>query len=79
MDAVRRSGDNRVMGKLLTVVLGFSLMAFLAYRAMYGRLPGSGGEPESPKQRLENVQKAANRIEQQQQQAADKAFNTPED
>lgn len=67
------------MGKLLAVVLGLSLMAFLAYRAMYGRLPTSGAEPELPKQRLENVQNAADRIEKQQQEAADKALDTPED
>jgi hypothetical protein len=73
MDAVRRSGDNRVMGKLLTVVLGFSLLAFLAYRAMYVHLPGSGGESESPKQRLENVQRAAKRVEKQQEDSLKKA------
>lgn len=73
MDAARRAGDNRGMGKLLAVVLGFSLMAFLAYRAMYGRLPSSGAEPEPPKQRLENVQNAAKRIEAQQEDAVNRA------
>ncbi len=54
------------MGKLLTVVLALAALGFLAYYTLYGRV--RGGEPETPKQRLDNVEKAADRIEAQQEE-----------
>ncbi len=50
------------MGKILSLVLGLAIIGYLGYRTMYGRST-PGAEPEAPKQRLENVQKAADRIE----------------
>lgn len=51
------------MGKILSLVLGLSVLGYIGYRTMYGR-SGPGTE-ETPKKRLENVQGAANRIENQ--------------
>ncbi len=61
------------MGRILAVVFGLGLMGFLAYRAMYGGAESAAAAsgPSEPKQRLENVQKAANRIEKADQQRLD--------
>jgi len=67
------------MGKLLSVVLGLTLMAFLAYRAMYGRAPVGGDDAQTPPQRLQGAKDAAKRIEDTQNQQADKAFNVPQE
>ena len=58
-------------------VITISIIGFIAYKQLYGRSAFSAGKSE-PKQKLENVQKAANRIEDQQQKAADKAFEKSE-
>lgn len=49
------------MGKILSLVLGLSVLGYIGYRTLYGR--GGGGTEETPKKRLDNVQGAANRIE----------------
>lgn len=54
------------MGKLLTVVLALAAIGFLAYFTLYGRVRGA--EPATPKERLDNVNKAADRIEAEQEQ-----------
>lgn len=52
------------MGKILSLVLGLSVLGFLAYRTMYGRQPVGGDEAQgTPKERLENVREAARNIE----------------
>ncbi len=69
------------MTKLLIAALSLSAMGYLAYRTMYGQaavVDESG--VSAPKQRLENVQNAARRIEGQQDQRAadaDKAAADP--
>ncbi len=55
-------------------VLGIAVLAYVGYRAMFGVAPGARGEQEAPAQRLENVRNAAGRIEQQQQEAAERAL-----
>jgi hypothetical protein len=67
------------MGKILSLVLGLAVVAFLAYRAMYGRMPGEGGDGQAPAQQLEGVKNAAKRIEGQGQENADKAFRASEE
>lgn len=58
--------------RFLVVVLGLAVVAYLGYRSMYGH---SGANSDgTPRQRLENVQNAANRIEQQQEEAAKRAL-----
>lgn len=61
------------MGKILSLVLGLGIIGYLGYRTMYGR-GGADGSQGTPKQRLDNVQKAANRIETNDQQRADEAL-----
>ena len=59
--------------KFLVLLLGLLIVSFLAYKQMYGH----GADPMqqgTPKQRLQNVQNAANRIEADQQKAADEAL-----
>lgn len=57
-------------------VITIGILGYIGYKQMYARAPGSSSS--APKQRLENVQKAANRIEDQQQKAADKAYEQSE-
>ena len=54
------------------VIITIGIVGYLGYRTMYGRVGAQG--VSTPKQRLDNVQNAANRIEDQQQKAADEAF-----
>ena len=61
------------MGRLVMAVITIAIIGFIAYKQMYGRSAFSSGSSE-PKQKLENVQKAANRIEEQQQKAAESAL-----
>lgn len=58
-------------------VITIGILGYIGYKQMYGRAPGSTAT-SAPKQRLENVQKAANRIEDQQQKSADKAYDQSE-
>ena len=53
-------------------IITIGIVGYLGYRTMYGRVGAQG--VSAPKQRLENVQNAANRIETQQQQGADEAL-----
>jgi hypothetical protein len=64
------------MGRLVMAVITIGILGYIGYKQMYGRAPGS--TTTAPKQRLENVQKAANRIEEQQQKAADQAYEQSE-
>lgn len=61
------------MGKLLALILGLTVLGFIGYKTMYGRMPTGGDEAEAPSQRLEGAQEAAKRLEGQQQQQVDKA------
>lgn len=54
---------------MFVIVIG--IVGYIGYRQMYGHAPGANGGVSAPKQRLENVQKAADRIEVQQQKALD--------
>lgn len=54
-------------------IITIGIVGYLGYRTMYGRAAASQGV-SAPKQRLENVQNAATRIETQQQQGADEAL-----
>lgn len=58
------------MGKLISTVMAIAILGYLGYRSMYGR-SGNAATEGTPKQRLENVQRAADRIEQQQHQRAE--------
>ena len=57
-------------------ILVIAIMGWLGYRAMYGRSAAvpDGQGVSAPKQRLDNVQKAANRIEDLQQKNNDEAL-----
>lgn len=57
------------MGKILSLVLGLSILGYLGYRTMYGR--NASPTAETPAQRLGNVQGAAHRIEAQDQARLD--------
>lgn len=58
-------------------IITLAIVGYLGYRSMYGRMPGSDAVG-TPKQRLDNVRGAANRIEEQQQKAADDALKKAE-
>lgn len=68
------------MARLLVLVMGLSIVAYLGYRTMMGRSV-EGNAAQTPKARLDNVHKVANQIEKQQQQAADEALKraTPQE
>jgi hypothetical protein len=57
------------MGRLLTVILGIGVLAYLGYSQMYGK--GRAVGDATPKERLDNVKKAAKRIEDNDQKRAD--------
>lgn len=61
------------MGRLIMGVITIGIVAYLGYRTMYGRAPSANGT-SAPKQQLENVKGAANRIEEQQQKNAEEAL-----
>lgn len=66
------------MGKILVLLLGLSVMGYLAWRTL---APKGGDDPNAlsqPAQRLENAREAARRIEQQQQDSANRA-DVPQD
>jgi hypothetical protein len=65
------------MGRIVMAVITLAIVGYLGYRSMYGRMPGTDGTG-TPKQRLDNVRGAANRIEDQQQKAADEALKKAE-
>lgn len=65
------------MGKLLVAVITLGALGFLAYKTMYGSLPGSA-PVDAPKERLDNVREAAKRIETNDQQRADDTLKATE-
>jgi hypothetical protein len=58
------------MGKLLSTVMAIAIIGYLGYRTMYGRTSMGSATEGTPRQRLDNVQNAANRIEKQQNDRA---------
>ena len=61
------------MGRIVMGIIAISIVGYLGFRAMYGgRMPDAQGA--SPKQRLENVQGAAERIEKNEQKALDETL-----
>ncbi|MEW5739908.1 MAG: hypothetical protein AB1938_13330 [Myxococcota bacterium] len=67
------------MGKILSLILGLTVVAFIAYKVMYGRMPSSDDEGQTPQQQLQGAKDAAKRIEDQGQQNADKALHAGEE
>ncbi len=67
------------MGRLIMGILVIAIMGWLGYRSMYrgAAIPDAQGV-SAPKQRLDNVQKAANRIEAQQQKTEDDSIKKSE-
>lgn len=66
------------MGRILSLVLGLGVVAFIAYKVMYGSVAGAGGGAgATPPQRLKEANEAAKRIEVQQQERADDALTRP--
>lgn len=58
--------------RFVVLALGLAIVGYLGFRAMHG---GAGATAQgTPKQRLENVQNAANRIEKEQEEAAKRAL-----
>ncbi len=68
------------MARILVLVMGLVIVAYLGYRSMY-RQSADAPEAATPKQRLENAQRVADEIERKQQQAADEALKkaTPQE
>ena len=62
------------MGRIIMVIIAIGIVGYLGYRSMYGSVGVSTQGVSAPRQRLDNVQKAADRIEDQQQKAADEAL-----
>ena len=61
------------MGRIIMGIIAIGIVGYLGFRAMYGgRMPGAEGV--TPKQRLENVQGAAERIEKNEQKALDETL-----
>jgi hypothetical protein len=71
------------MGRILALVLGLGVLGAIAYKVMYRQsavTATEGQEPSAPKQQLENVRGAADRIQANDQKNVDdiekKAFGT---
>ena len=62
------------MGRIIMGIIAIGIVGYLGYRSMYGSVGVSAQGVSAPRQRLDNVQKAADRIEDQQQKAADEAL-----
>lgn len=62
------------MGRLVMGIIAISIVGYLGYRAMYGRSLASPQGTSAPKQKLENVNAAARRIEEQQDKANEEAL-----
>ena len=54
-------------------VIAIAIVGYLGYRAMYGSMPPTTQGTSAPKQQLNNVRGAADRIEAQQGKASDEA------
>lgn len=61
------------MGKLLSLILGIAVLAYVGYRSMYGHTAGSV-EDATPKERLDNVKNAAKRIEANDEKRVNEVF-----
>ncbi|MBM4781690.1 MAG: hypothetical protein GQE15_28770 [Archangiaceae bacterium] len=62
------------MGRILALVLGLAVLGAIAWKVMYGgsmRQAVEADAPSAPKQQLDNVRGAANRIETNDQQHVD--------
>jgi hypothetical protein len=59
--------------RFLVVFLGLAIVAYLGYRSIHGGYSDKNSNG-TPKQRLENVQKAADKIEKQQEESAKRTF-----
>jgi hypothetical protein len=53
------------MSRILIAVVAFSVLGYLAYRAMYGYQATPAADVQAPTDRLQNVREAAKRIEAQ--------------
>lgn len=62
------------MGRLVMAVITIGILGYIGYRTMYGRSPATPEGTSAPKERLQNVQRAADRIEAEQQKAAEEAL-----
>lgn len=70
------------MGRLLLAVVSLAVIGFLAYKTMYGSMPGAtdpGVVGGAPKRTLENVREKAKVIEQQDEQRAQDALKQTEE
>lgn len=64
------------MQKPLSIILGIAIFAFIAFKVMYGgRASVEQDRAKAVEQRLENVQNAADRIEDLQQKSAQDALD----
>lgn len=59
------------MGKIIGLILGLAVLAFVAFKSMYGH---TSTEKATPKQQLDNVKSAAKDIEAKQDQAVEEAL-----
>lgn len=57
--------------KFIGLILGIAVLAFVAFKAMYGH---TSVDKATPKQQLENVKAAAKNIEDKQEEAAEAAL-----
>jgi hypothetical protein len=64
------------MGRIIMGVIAIGIVGYLGYRTMYGRMPNPDG---TPKQKLENVQGAADRIEKDGQKAMEETLKKSKD
>ena len=62
------------MGRIIMGVITIAIVGYLGYRSMYGGVMPNAAGVGTPKQRLDNVRKAADRIEKNDQKAADEAL-----
>lgn len=63
------------MGKLFGLILGVAVLAFVAFKAMYGH---TSVDKATPKEQLDSAKSAAKRIEAIQDKAAQEALEKAE-
>jgi hypothetical protein len=61
------------MARVILAIMAAAMLGYLGYSQMYGK--GRAVNDATPKQRLDNVKKAANRIETNDQQRTDDVFD----
>jgi hypothetical protein len=59
------------LGKLLVLVLGLAIVAFVARTALTGTMGRDTAEHTAPRRQLDNVREKAKALEREQQKAAD--------